>query len=305
MTIFATQKPQTQVKTMLAGPFGQGLEMYIDIYDKFLKENGFTENMPQYLYHYTNSEALINIIENNEFWLTHVQFFNDKNEYYEGVNFILEILRRRKNEIGADLLKSLQNVFLGDQYNDRALNVGVLSFSEKRDLLSQWRGYTKHGCGYCLCLETAKLYRQDIHVWFRKCIYLNVEKEKIVNKIVDSILEKQKQGETPEQINAFAFFLFQECAITFKNEAFKEESEWRLITFPLANNDQKWNFRAGAFAIIPYTKITVNLKDCFHEVIIGPSYSQELSKKSLFFLLWKKELNFMAINFSKVPYRMV
>ncbi|MDC7243782.1 MAG: DUF2971 domain-containing protein [Sphaerochaetaceae bacterium] len=277
--------------------------MYLTTLDKFLQDKGFKYQYPEYLYHYTNSDALINIVENSEFWLTHIQYFNDKKEYHDGVDLILKTLTSRKDELGSELFKSLKNIFLGNQWLNKSMNVGVLSFSSKRDLLSQWRGYTKIGKGYCLGIKTNELFNQKMKVHFCRCIYHDSEKKIIVNSIIDDIIQRKKKEKSIDDIDAHAFFLFQYCSIIFKNESFFEEEEWRLITFPLANNDKNWNFRSGESTIIPYTKINIDLKRTLNEVIIGPSDNQKLSKNSLFFLLFKNDLCFNSIRYSSVPYR--
>ncbi len=152
--------------------------------------------------------------------------------------------------------------------------------------------------------DTNKLYIQDIKAHFRPCIYTINEKEKIINKIIDETLVQKNRDNIPiEEISTFAFILFQESAITFKNEAFIEEDEWRLITFPHASNDKRWSFRCSSSTIIPFLKINIDMKSCLHEVIIGPSENQDLSKNSLFFLMLKKEIWRNNVYTSSVPFR--
>lgn len=280
--------------------------MYMTGYDDFMKKNGYNKPFPNFLYHYTNGEALINILENDEFWLTHVKFLNDRNEYYEGVDLILTILEQRSAELGDELYQSLKSVFTNDQWLDKPLNEAILSFSTHRDLLSQWRGYTKIGTSFCIGLDTKKLLSEDIRAHLRPCIYDKTEKEDIVNSIIKQILDKYlENGKKVRDANAEAFWLFQESAITFKSDAFKEENEWRLITFPFANNSPEWNFRTCTTTIVPFVKQKIDLKLCLHEIIIGPSENQKLSKDSLFFLMLKKDLWRNNVKLSNVPYRTI
>ncbi|PKN15962.1 MAG: hypothetical protein CVU66_02630, partial [Deltaproteobacteria bacterium HGW-Deltaproteobacteria-23] len=263
--------------------------MYVTQYDEFMKRNGFEKSFPQRLYHYTNSEASINIFENGEFWLTHVKYFNDRKEYYDGVNLILSELSKRSGELGDALHEALRGIFLNEQWIDKPLTVAILSFSTQRDLLSQWRGYTKLGLGICLGFNTMQLYSQEIKAHLRPCIYSRHKKVEIVNRIIDELMYKKvNEDKTIDQISNEAFWLFQESAITFKSEAFQEEDEWRLITFPYAINAKEWNFRTGSSTIIPFVKQNIDLKSCLEEVIVGPSENQELTKNSLFYLMFKK-----------------
>jgi len=278
--------------------------MYVSLYDQFMKANGFHKQFPSKLYHYTSADAVINILENGEFWLTHVKYFNDRQEYYDGVNLILELLENRANELGNELLLALRNIFLNEQWHDKPLTVGILSFSAQRDLLSQWRGYTKPGLGVALGFSTINLYSQEIKAHLRPCIYELVEKTAIVNKIIDETIRKcGDENKSIDDVTSEVFWLFQESAITFKSKAFREEDEWRMITFPFANNDREWNFRSGASTIIPFVKLKIGLKSCLDEVLVGPSENQELTKNSLFYLMFKNDIWRNNIVASAVPYR--
>lgn len=294
---------------MLAGRFARKKKekekrMYTNIYDDFMIESGFSMNLPEHLYYYTDSKALINIFENSEIWLTHVKYFNDGKEYYDGVDLIIDIIDQYKKILGNDLYVSLQSIFKNDQWKDKPLNVGVMSLSAQRDLLSQWRGYTKFGQGFCLGFKTSKFYSNDIRAYLRPCIYDDSKKIQIVEKIITKLLQKiEKEKKTIDEIWSEAFWLFQESAITFKNKAFSEEEEWRIITIPYPNNAKEWCFRSGNSTIIPYIKNYVNLKSCLDEVIIGPSQNQELSVNSLFFLMFKNDIWKNNINKSIIPYR--
>ncbi|MBE0546869.1 MAG: DUF2971 domain-containing protein [Rubrivivax sp.] len=277
--------------------------MYTTSFDEFISANGFSRPFPSNLYHYTSTDAAINILANGEFWLAHPKYFNDRQEYHDGVGIILSVLSSRASELGPALLEALKQVFLGQQHLNKPLNVGVLCFSGgKRDLLSQWRGYTKANLGICLSVNTATLYSQNIEASLRRCIYSPTEKIEIVNKLVDDLLREYK-GKSVAEVSAKAFWHFQQAALIFKSEAFDEEQEWRLITFTLANNDQRWNFRSVNSTIIPYVKVKIDLKPCLDEVIVGPSENQELTRNSLFFLMFKHEIWRNNITASSIPYR--
>lgn len=278
--------------------------MYVSVYDEFVKIHGFGKPFPPELYHYTNTDAAINILENGEFWLTHVKYFNDRKEYHDGVELILEILGRRAKDLGEELSSELRGIFLHEQWLDKPLNVAILSFSAQRDLLSQWRGYTRFASGISLCFDTNKLFLQDIQAHLRPCVYSRDEKIAIVNKMIDLILHKfHAEKVATGAISAEAFWLFQESALSFKDEAFREEDEWRMITFPYANNDTRWNFRSGSSTIIPFVKIKLPLKACLNQVMVGPSENQELTMHSLFYLMFKHDIWRNNVVASSVPYR--
>ena len=61
------------------------------------------------VYHYTDMNGFISIMQNKELWLTHIRFMNDRKEYLEG------------RELCKDVFS--------------------LSLSHSRDSLDMWRGY--------------------------------------------------------------------------------------------------------------------------------------------------------------------
>jgi len=86
------------------------------------------------LYHYTNSDSLINIIKSNKLKFSGVAGFNDANE-----------LRSKSTIFG----KSLKN-----PYNKNRMNIinnrFVFCLSKRQDDLNQWRLYGNDGKGVCL-----------------------------------------------------------------------------------------------------------------------------------------------------------
>ncbi|MDA3895437.1 MAG: DUF2971 domain-containing protein [Desulfobacteraceae bacterium] len=212
--------------------------MHTNIYDMFLRKHDLDKSFPPFLYHYTNGDALINIFENNEFWLTHVEYLNDKKEYSEGVDFILNIVDRRIDEPGADLLKEFKNTYLNDHWFDKPLNVGILSFSTKKDRLSQWRGYTKTGIGFCVCIDTQKLSSLNVKAHFRTCIYTMREKEKIINTIINEMINlKKNENKSIDEVYSAAFWLFTGFAYIARKLLIKNSFLVFTFSFILFSND--------------------------------------------------------------------
>ena len=90
------------------------------------------------LYHYTNQHGLLGIFSSKTVWSTNAHFLNDPTEFVHALSFA----------------KSIANYFFDNDYFEqfgamlhrhvgklRREGLYVSSFSEKPDLLSQWRGY--------------------------------------------------------------------------------------------------------------------------------------------------------------------
>lgn len=107
------------------------------------------------------------------------------------------------------------------------------------------------GYGYSLGFVTDKLKElaDDAGFVLGKCIYNTALQVKIVDEIVESLLGGPAPGH-PGNLHEFAKFL--KYGAFFKNESFKEEREWRLVSFaPIEPNVPK--FRKGKSMIIPFT----------------------------------------------------
>jgi hypothetical protein len=94
-----------------------------------------------------------------------------------------------------------------------------------------------------------------------------------------------------------------------KDESFKVEEEWRVISQPLRNTSEGFCFREGQSLLIPYSKLQLsyeNLPFSLHEVVIGPTPDPERSRSSVMNLLIHKDvltgLEF-DVSISRVPYR--
>lgn len=114
--------------------------------------------------HYTNSEAAISILNNQELWLTFYRNTNDQSELRGSYEIIKKHIRSNEpNDLHKQLSRKLKNVqefsskksisrTLGKMY-DALENSYICSFCQhitehqvKSGILSQWRYYGKNGC---------------------------------------------------------------------------------------------------------------------------------------------------------------
>ncbi|MDF2503056.1 DUF2971 domain-containing protein [Clostridium sp.] len=100
------------------------------------------------LYHYTDISGFLSIIANQEFWLSNIQFMNDRLEYLEGKNRCKKIIGKmqhlyseQEKELLETILKCLDDDFSAGIYSRSSKDVFSLSFSRNRDSLDMWRGY--------------------------------------------------------------------------------------------------------------------------------------------------------------------
>ncbi|SPO67883.1 DUF2971 domain-containing protein [Pseudomonas sp. JV241A] len=263
----------------------------------------------QILFHYTSQAGLLGVLRSNGVWASHTGFLNDASECSHAF----------------DLAKSMVGTILDtDDYLDvfswelrrflqlmRAPEIYVTSFSEKPDLLSQWRGYCPGGSGVCIGVDKNLLngFCEENGFRFERCIYEREELEKKLHELIDECWKKfpapplgraeyealpvvkavQFSEEYRELVNFGGGKLEADAALKwfgneltqlaplYKNEGFHEEAEWRVVV----HKPEKIEFRVGTSCLIPYSELKIfDSKDMFRQLIIGPSPNQQRSSKA-------------------------
>jgi hypothetical protein len=174
------------------------------------------------LYHYTDQNGLVGIVERQELWATNLGCLNDLSEFAHGLDY----LRSVRNGIIEELLgdrpcdaletKSFKAVFeyLMDEaerrycLRDPAEYLYVFSlFDSSRcvkssmtevdagDNLQQWRAYSKGGFGYCIGFDRnlleGKVKELDNalqHTFCGQCMYGDAEKRESANRISSALI---------------------------------------------------------------------------------------------------------------------
>jgi hypothetical protein len=175
--------------------------------------------------------------------------------------------------------------------------------SEVGDLLSQWRGYADDGQGFSIgfskeYLEMLSADRDKVKPWFKlhKVIYNAEEQDREIKLVLDEIktdIESGKlkipvqrailipnESKSPEDeeygisIKKLIIKLFPSITSMFawKNEAFSEEREWRLVSFMVRIPPDDCLIRADRNRLIPYRQFELKKlsETMISEVIIGP-----------------------------------
>lgn len=255
------------------------------------------------LYHYTTSEGLLGILQNQNIWSTESSFLNDLFEIQYGIDITQDILKihTTKKDIFVKKFCKLTISYLNIM-NSKEEEIYITSFCEKSDLLSQWKGYTNFGEGYAIGLDLQQLTNTKHHKDFKnisikKVIYdKKTQKNIIKSKIKYMIKESKKliyQDKKNEEniINAcaksLAYYLNAQSK-RFKSNSFSEEKEWRIIyinnTFSKENR-VKNKFRITDSIITPYLELNLSNKNSkllpIKEIIIGPKINYKKASKSI------------------------
>lgn len=270
--------------------------------------------------HYTNTQGLLGIFQSKTLRATNIKFLNDEHEFVHALELIRQLI------LGVDEGKAAPHVREFNEFRERILSkinildqhtveaIFTLSFSEKTDLLSQWRGYCPDNDGYCLVVETDSVIesakKEYDESYFFKCIYSDEEKGKRFRDVLNSYWAKYRKGddkvrgEAVEHLRKEILLL----ASHFKHSAFEEESEHRLVVVLNFMPDDRVKFRQGRFSIIPFVEVEIEELESIGKIIIGPTHRRELAQRGLrCFLETTHDVPYFLIETeiecSEIPYR--
>ncbi len=266
------------------------------------------------LYHYTRQAGLIGIIDGTEILATHTQYLNDRREYLHAIDLVRDRIRAYSasaNETDRELLSEMESSLAGIE----SVNVCVCSFSEERDSLSQWRAYGADTSGFAIGFPGGFLAAIAAKKkWYlAPCIYEASEQQKLVDALVQEVLEQNSERKISAQsdqdylppggnLNAY----LHRYGPLLKDDSFRDEKEWRLISPPLNCRSKAFGFREGNSMLIPYYKFPLVDEEGhlrLHEVVVGPTphpKQAEMSVRSFLVRCFQREVK---VESSKVPYR--
>lgn len=269
------------------------------------------------LYHYTNQKGLLGIISSNGFWSTNINYMNDLSELVYSQYIINESIKNIKISCKDNKFYELLNM----AYNDiLKVNIYSISFSENKDLLSQWRAYSEMGEGYSIGISKENLNflttNDNKLSILRKVVYNLDEQFFLVKKLLEDIYEYYKllfrtNEDFQDTLLVKRFvenivYCLVDIMTWIKHYSFEEEKEWRSILFyhnQVPNNIIE--FRTGYKKIVPYINLSIasNYKGNLdiNEIMIGPTLDKERTKNSISMLLNKYNYDKVQINNSCIP----
>lgn len=266
------------------------------------------------LWHYCPLQAMEGIIKSKKFFMSDLSTMND---YKEG-KWLRGKITERLSSTSRQFLPYLDSTNI-----DFLLNPFVLSLSEDGDILSQWRAYAAGGKGIALGLETSLIQVPVLHVkqdrMQGQMVLVNVIYDEevqeliiehivhIIESIVKSVNSMKELKYKPENhpfipsaanINMNLRYI----EPLFKNPAFREENEWRIIYFPDTVVKSKWKnneyeidfahrgdiddlkFRFREDSIIPYYLFPKELgaNSAIKRIILGPLCNVDRMSLALF-----------------------
>lgn len=286
------------------------------------------------LYHYCSNFVFHSIVSNNSIWLSSLSHSNDSEEGKFASNYIRYAFRQNK------LLNPTVLYELDARLEAAETNANGFGFclSKKDDLLSQWRGYADDGQGMSIGFSKEYLKRITKHESDKFSLslceikYYDRKNVEPVNPYIPEIITHIQNGafnpvirDSKNRVTSPEAKRLQEIKFEFnrcihemgyyqyriKSEAFREESEWRLLAKPeykgmapaINEGLLSCKFRSTKKKFIPYIEIV--LKDYginpINEVIIGPK--NETTEDLIHLLLHNSEYKDVKVRKSEASYR--
>ena len=172
------------------------------------------------LYHYCSVETLHKIISSQTLRLTNIQQMNDSQEFHYSMELLKELY---PNHDVVNLYRSPSDHIYTEIF--------ASCFSEKPDLLGQWKSYGDNTKGVCIGFDfniinpNAFLLRgdnSDVGYVF-DVIKVKYDKENQQN-IIHTFINDYKQDSENRGV------IFNKSVSSIKHEGFYEEQEWRLVS---------------------------------------------------------------------------
>jgi len=201
---------------------------------------------PPILNHYTSMQGLLSIVETGRIRASHVRYLNDSSEIATMWKVVLGRLKERLSAVEPTEDKTYLSEVIKLAESRPLSNEFVASFSEKDDDLSQWRSYCPSGAGFSIGFSSATLRSQWVSnpsggepsfvgAQLLKVLYLSEGDTAELDRTIDAIFELAARFHGtpgfygPLSREKIVPAWLSVIAPSYKNSAFRNESEWRLV----------------------------------------------------------------------------
>jgi hypothetical protein len=277
--------------------------LILTAYQKQLWASVVQEDAPEELFHYTDTTGLCGILTGKKIWASDVLCLSDRSELRYGMDKIRDFLREKAGPIWtvfAPFLISGKDLGRGEN-----ISAYAACFCEKKDLLSQWRGYAGKNNGFAVGFHRNKLTPPSFQS--TKLVYDPTRQAAILRSTLEHGLElHSKLGEVDKPIfEGQVLVAILKTLGILKNPAFEEEHEWRIwkmISYFLEkNNLEQVKYRAAGGNIIPYVEIPFEA-DALSRIVCGPGESREYNVPTIRRMVKQKYGLDVPVEMSAIPY---
>jgi len=279
---------------------------------KWIEKHDPEENTQ--IYHYTTLSGLRGILKDRALWYGHMSSFNDPLEVQYGKNVFNKVMNDIMEKEKDDNVRILLKQFLVqvEAFGKHLFHPFAVCFCQSGNLLSQWRAYADKGGGYCLGFLLSSDTKISCNLnspkdrnypFLRKVIYDEKEQRQLISQYLEIIIEGTKNAfkkgyrHVPSHHTSMIVMqsvsVILDMLICFKQAAFEEENEWRLVhvtheTF----QPECLKFRESDRGLVPYRPTYIfdeeekgKFKFPVQSIIIGPSLEPIGTKSAIELLL--------------------
>jgi Protein of unknown function (DUF2971) len=267
------------------------------------------------IFHYTSQGGFLGILREKALWASKIQFLNDSAEFQYTLDLMESRLKEQENNPELkDFTHFRENVIGWLNGSMKYPNIFVASFSERGDLLSQWRAYCPGGTGFSIGFTYDQLLpaikKEGPNARLVKCVYQIDEQVKIVDELISravSRVDKDHLEDSSQIISALLMRDVSNLASIFKHPAFEEEMEWRIVVGPFVSAMTDVSFRPGKSMLVPYYSFSVCAREerlLIQKVNVAPNPHGVLSGWSAIDAIFRYNAHSSeGVHQSSIPYR--
>lgn len=268
-------------------------------------------DLPGTIYHYCGLTSFRAILESKQLWLSDVHCMNDSTEQTWLINMAMRSLCDPRYQ------GYLQAITTNFDWMD--LNPHAFCFSERPDLLSQWRAYAEDGKGYSIgysssWIESQRYLYPRHYVALWQVEYEEDKQREFLNHYIGDYLTRMKNGGNQCEEGMKLILAIYGLSGACKNPNFEEEKEIRLLVMEPRNPNIFYeNYTQGISEkccrnkggrCISYFKLDFP-EDAITSIYLGPKNNAKHDDLELKIFLLENgyDLNRIEIMTSDIPYR--
>lgn len=284
------------------------------------------EPPPPTIYHYTDDNGLVGILQEGLFRLTDVFSLNDPSELRHGIGIASRLIRElgQRSEVSKSFANSFEIII---NYGIAEIaNFFVCCFSKNGDELGQWRSYGDDGRGFALgfdagMLEQAFAKSGAAAEWGCSAFpvtYDDARLTALLTEMIEVVLQQVDAMKATDLDPHVASWFYRSLAIQlavgcvdaslrFKHPAYASECEYRFLQLHSADDKlDTLRFRRRPYQIVRYMEFRwgAHAAAALQTVTLGPSSDYSLGSRLLetlkAFLPTKKDVRLVR---SEIPYR--
>jgi len=252
-----------------------------------------SDNPPATLFHYTGPQALLGMLGTRRLWASDALHMNDTQELKFGLDALGDVIDEL---VSSGAKESSAGIFLLQEskkhLRPKPCETFIACFSQKPDVLSQWRAYASDGLGYAIGFSVAGLKKIPAPAGWRgvgpRLVQVNYKPKAhraALKEVVTPIFERVEafwatnpgdQAKSAALTHGASLLrhVLGPLLTQLKNPGFEEEAEWRLVLDwrdgPMFKPTSA-AFRASRFGLTPYVELPFRREDVA-EIVHGPRH---------------------------------